>query len=104
MSGDWPKVPPRYDPAIDRRVIRGWVRRQRDDVEQHRCPFPAATAVGDLWRCHQCRTLWRVGEACDVCDAIGGRQPHHGMCAVGPNRWRRAYWLQRLRWLGKGRS
>jgi hypothetical protein len=34
--------------------------------------FPEAThlvpegATGDLWRCDECRKLWRVGDACDM--------------------------------------
>lgn len=53
-------------------------------------------ALGDLWRC-DCRKLWRVGDACDLCDI--GRDYHGGLCTVG-RRWRPATWWQRLRYRG----
>lgn len=52
--------------------------------------------IGDLWRCDTCRALWRIGDACDVCDRHGGwRPPHLGGHALGIA-WRPATLWQRL--------
>lgn len=72
-----------------------WIRRARTVPEQHRCLTPSEASRGDLWRCGECRRLWRYGDACDVCDRYG-RIPHDGMCRVGemwraPKIWQRLY-------------
>lgn len=72
-----------------------WIRRARPVSEQHRCLTPNVATRGDLWRCGECRRLWRYADACDVCDRYG-RVPHGGMCTVGdlwrpPKLWQRAY-------------
>jgi hypothetical protein len=55
---------------------------------------------GDLWRCHDCGRLWRVGWACDACDYRPG--PHGGMHTVGCV-WRPARFWQRLRYRRYGK-
>jgi len=55
---------------------------------------------GDLWRC-DCGRLWRLAEACDMCDAYG-QHPHGGQHAVG-NRWRPARLWQVIRHWRRGR-
>ena len=52
-------------------------------------------AQSDLWRCDTCGALWRVGIACDWCDAHGSR-PHAGLHDDGLE-WRPATLWQRLR-------
>ena len=59
-------------------------------------PGDVAGSIGDLWRCDQCRKLWRVGRACAYCDAYGNRL-HHGWHAMG-RQWRPATTWQRIRW------
>ena len=57
-----------------------WIRRQN----RHRCPLPTAGGhPGDLWRCGQCRRLWRVI----------GRDWDSPV-------FRRAWWWQRIRYIG----
>ncbi|MFB9880973.1 hypothetical protein ACFFMN_23870 [Planobispora siamensis] len=56
--------------------------------------------VGDVWRC-ECSRLWRVADACDTCDANGGK-PHWGLHVMGET-WRRARLWQRLRLFRRGR-
>ena len=100
----------------------GWVRRAKPEAE-HVCPTPTRVvtrswpsgsldpnakdgeftsveiggSLGDLWRC-SCGSLWRVGDACDLCDF--GRARHGGQCRVG-RKWRPASWWQRLRYRSK---
>lgn len=64
-----------------------------------RPPITADIRLDDLWRCDECRMLWRVARACDLCDLIGG-QHQSGQHAVGW-KWRPARWWQRLRHLGR---
>lgn len=52
-------------------------------------------AVGDLWRCDDCRALWRVSDACDLCDLAGEWPMRDGHHVVGST-WRRATLWQRL--------
>ncbi len=52
-------------------------------------------AHGDLWRCDGCRKLWRIGLACDYCDAHQRDVYHRGSHAVG-YRWRPATLWQRF--------
>lgn len=85
-----------------------WVRRT-DPRTAHRCPAPQSGSFrspvgqhGDLWRCHECGQLWRVGAACDMCDRYGDI-PHRGGHAVG-HAWRPASLLQRLVNWRKGRT
>lgn len=86
----------------------GWVRRAAPPTHGHICTLPAVldhmrrvihtpadARWGDLWRCHFCRRLWRVGDACPVCDSLGGPAGHGGQCAYGL-RWYPAKWWQRL--------
>jgi hypothetical protein len=37
--------------------------------------------LGDLWRCDDCRRLWRIADACDHCDRTGAQ--HLGVCTTG---------------------
>jgi hypothetical protein len=83
-----------------------WVQRT-DRRAAHRCPVPRSGSLGspdgdlgDLWRCDDCRTLWRIGDGCDTCDRYGPA-PHPGTHAVG-QAWRPATWWQRLRHWRKG--
>jgi hypothetical protein len=60
-----------------------WVRRTAD---RHRCRVPYRGLVpdgefGDLWRCDDCNTLWRITLS---------------------HNWRRALWWQRILNRGKG--
>jgi hypothetical protein len=68
----------------------------RPEPKPHREMVPDG-GVGDLWRC-PCRRLWRIGDACDACDAWGAPRPHRGMCRVG-RAWRPAFVWQVLRHL-----
>lgn len=52
--------------------------------------------LGDVWRCDDCRKLWRVGRACAVCD-LYGEHAGGGSHVVGL-RWRPATLWQRLRY------
>lgn len=71
-----------------------WIRRA-EQQESHSCDLPSTrNRGGDLWRCDECGTLWRIADACDHCDRYG-HKPHHGRHAVGVM-WRRAKWWQRL--------
>jgi hypothetical protein len=89
----------------------GWVRRAAYGPQPHRCLPPrggpigsAVGALGDLWRCDDCGTLWQVGRACDICHAYGDPHPHGGMHAVGTD-WRPAGALTQLRyWLREKRE
>lgn len=103
-----------------------WVK-QKPTVSAHRCTPPTRERVfrvpgsdightehepdgefGDLWRCDRCRTLWRIGNACDYCDprepgnlrSSQGRHPGlvHGAVKT---KWRHATWLQRFFYDGK---
>jgi len=83
----------------------GWVRHA--DPDRHRCPVPTVGAfgapageVGDLWRCGDCRTLWRIGLVCGWCDTRGIHE-HPGGHAIG-RAWRRAGIWQRLRYWRRG--
>jgi hypothetical protein len=100
-----------------------WVRRQADEPQTHNCEppmreveydFPSGSltpptgppkpfrmtvvdgAEGDLWRCDECRELWRVAEACDYCDEHGPVSHAH----IGPHSfgglWRPARLWQRI--------
>lgn len=81
-----------------------WVRRARPPA--HVCAPPSHVshgyvnvpvgAVGDLWRCDDCHTLWRIGDACDTCDHFGS-WPHPGGHEIG-TKWRPATLWQRLRY------
>lgn len=79
-----------------------WIR-QTDPRRAHTCSPPQSEppfgrphgAYGDLWRCDDCRTLWRIGHACQVCDRYGEALPHRGGHAVG-NAWHPATLWQRL--------
>jgi hypothetical protein len=99
-----------------------WVRQHRPD--EHRCPTPMRDAeitvptgpaaastgsavvrvpgleqvigrLGDLWRCDDCRKLWRVALACDVCELYGDHRG--GQCRVGL-KWRAATLRQRFKY------
>jgi len=100
-----------------------WVRQHR--LPEHRCPTPMRAAevtlpagpataptglavaripglprvvgrLGDLWRCDDCRKLWRVGRACDACE-LYGTHPGGGQCMVGL-KWRPAGLWQRIKY------
>lgn len=87
-----------------------WVRR-RDAEQRHVCAVPVMTdSTGhtypagrrhDLWRCDECRKLWRIGTRCDQCDPSDGRATHLGQHAVG-DKWRPARPGQRIRYWRKG--
>lgn len=73
-----------------------WVR--HDMTDAHRCQHRPPTSdghLGDLWRCGECKKLWRIGKACYICDAYGSG-PHPGQHAVGYKWWPATLW-QRLR-------
>lgn len=77
-----------------------WVR-HTDLRTVHRCLAPTTGSfsspdgqLGDLWRCGECGTLWRIADACDICDQYGP-DSHHGGHAVG-RAWRIATRWQRL--------
>lgn len=55
----------------------------------------ASGRLGDLWRCDDCRKLWRVGRICDNCDFYGVHRGG-GQHAVGLA-WRPATVWQRIR-------
>lgn len=102
-----------------------WVSRKADKAPDHACEppmrevtytFPSASLnpdarptpdsfetpaghLGDLWRCDECAALWRIGRACDVCEAYGPDQHRSGQCRVGMA-WRPASWWQRWRHRG----
>lgn len=80
----------------------GWARRTRPG---HRCDLAVrensfghmvegAAKLGDLYRCPDCRALWRSARACDLCDRHGPG-PHRGQHTVGII-WRPATFWQRL--------
>jgi hypothetical protein len=81
-----------------------YVRRMTESP--HRCDLPMGSfgpygADGDLYRCDVCGTLWRLGDACDACEAYGpGR--HRGQCRIGQT-WRPATLWQRIRYRRHGR-
>lgn len=85
----------------------GWIRRAEPD--KHQCPAPQAGSfdtpdggIGDLWRCPECRKLWRIAYACDACQAYG-HLPHGGAHLVG-YAWRLATGWQRFTtWLRRRR-
>lgn len=104
-----------------------WVRKQR--VLAHRCERPMREVVyqippmlvaagqqvntehrevvpdgriGDLWRC-PCGALWRIGDACDVCDRLGEWRAHPGYHTLGVV-WRPATLWQRIRYWKRGQS
>lgn len=58
--------------------------------------FAVDGVYGDLWECGVCRRLWRVGDACPVCDRRGAAD-HDGEHWPGVM-WRPARWWQRLLW------
>jgi hypothetical protein len=78
-----------------------WVRRA--GAPAHVCKPPRwdgyvtspAGELGDLWRCDDCRELWRVGRSCAACDAFG-HSSHGGQCMVGLA-WLPATLWQRIR-------
>lgn len=77
-----------------------WIRRV---IPAHYCAPPGrgvpavpVAELDDLWRCQECRRLWRVGLACDWCDRYGDRE-HRGGHAMGAA-WRPARFWQRLRY------
>lgn len=83
-----------------------WVRQAQRPA--HTCNPPSRTSVGyvgvpvgalgDLWRCDDCRRLWRIGHACDSCDRRKRAQPHAGGHAIG-GAWRPAtLWQRILHW------
>lgn len=82
-----------------------WVR--RIDDEPHRCDAPRGRfnspegQEGDLWRCDECRTLWRIDLACDLCRRYG-EWPHRGMHTTGLA-WTYASLWQRLIYRNAGR-
>ncbi|MFC6080991.1 hypothetical protein [Sphaerisporangium aureirubrum] len=85
-----------------------WVR-HTEPTAIHRCPTPRSSSYGtptgeygDLWRCDECQTLWRIGHACELCEVYGAARPHLGGHAMGFE-WRPARWWQRLRHWRKGR-
>jgi hypothetical protein len=55
----------------------------------------ASGILGDLWRCGECRTLWRIGFACPICDNHGRMVPHVGWHPIG-TLWRPAQFRHRL--------
>ena len=63
---------------------------------EHREMIPTGS-MDDLWRCDECNKLWRLGDACDICDTFGrGRGgTHPGMCRYGL-KWRGAFLSQRI--------
>lgn len=78
-----------------------WVRRANMRTRHH-CATPSwrGGALGDLWRCDQCRRLWRVAKACDVCDRRGTCVGRTGSHQVGYT-WRPAtfwQWITHRRW------
>lgn len=86
----------------------GWVR-QASAEERHACDLPTrgftfhpAGQPCDLYRCDECKKLWRIGKACDICDAYGGHSGVRGSCQVGV-KWRPATLGQRLKNWRKGR-
>jgi hypothetical protein len=61
-------------------------------------------AFGDVWRCDDCRRLWRIGASCDACDSVGqtgGRCPRGGAhpraTAWRPARLWQRYWYSLTR-------
>lgn len=86
-----------------------WVRRATSDP--HACQPPthggyALTPMGrlgDLWRCDDCGALWRIGDACDLCDWAGEWRAHDGGHALGVT-WRPATLWQRIRYWKKERA
>lgn len=61
---------------------------------------------GDLWRCDNCQTLWRIGESCDWCDRTGrtdGRCGAH-IVHMPALAWRPATPWQRLIHRNHGRK
>jgi hypothetical protein len=82
----------------------GWVLRQSEPARPepaHSCDLPDVyqesgewLLLGDLWVCDVCTRLWRIGNACPVCDR-GGRHHAVGQCIAGFT-WRRA--TRRQRW------
>jgi hypothetical protein len=86
-----------------------WVE-HTDPRTAHRCPVPHEASLGspagehgDLWRCDDCGTLWRVGYACDICDRHRDDSPHFGGHTIGLE-WRPATWWQRIRRWRSGRA
>lgn len=99
----------------------GWVRKTDTTVETHECAPPERMVTfrtrdgeashseqapdgvfGDLWRC-DCGVLWRIGNACDMCDPqppdgrTGQGRQHPGLLhGAVSTAWRRATWWQRL--------
>lgn len=79
-----------------------YVRRAASEAA-HPCELPTAYgADGDLYRCDWCGVLWRLGDACDACEAYG-RGHHRGQCEVG-SAWRPATLWQRIRYRRLGRE
>lgn len=91
-----------------------WVQRAADRPVGHRCEPPFKPGpdpnwptlfsrpighLGDLWRCDDCRKLWRIGRACGWCDHYGDR-PHRGGHEVGET-WRPATLWQRIKYRRK---
>jgi hypothetical protein len=78
-----------------------WVR--RSNPSEHRCAVPSGSfggadgRRGDLWRCDECRRLWRVDTACDACFVLRTDQPHAGQHQVGLT-WRFASAWERFRY------
>jgi hypothetical protein len=98
----------------------------RDRTPRHICPAPMRTPghvpnpapsgpsltfatqlpdgrIGDLWRCDHCRRLWRIGEACDLCDYRRRVIEHAGAHAVGLA-WRAARPFDHVRAWRRGMS
>ncbi|GIH07476.1 hypothetical protein Rhe02_55430 [Rhizocola hellebori] len=76
-----------------------WIRKATAPPPPHTCPnwaMTSDTSVDDLYRCDECRKLWRIGWACDICDYFGDHAGFGGGHKVG-YRWRRARMSQRIR-------
>lgn len=76
----------------------------RNEVAIHTEQVPDGE-FGDLWQCDVCGELWRIGNACDLCDPNHPNNPRwhpgrlHGWARTA---WRPATWRQRRR-LKKGK-